>query len=584
MDELVQNNCQENSISVEEFFASEARFIQDFATGLPVTFESGKGWSINPDNGKAHYDPKFFIEKGYSLTQALFATLHEVDHFIEATQARKSSQSKVVWEARCEKTQASRRYHLLDNCIDDVGNNYRVLQFAPALREETERLYREKLFPSTDFTNKPMHIQLAYAMLRQGMLPQDQVIVSPEVEQALQDLRAIKGKKGTYDIITMVTDPNCNPDTKRKLTEKYIDPIYEKLFEQDKQDKKNNPKDQQNGGSKGDSDENDFSDDYDKFEDSMPQGFSEEQIETVSKPGFGKDIASRQRSAYEAEHGVSQQDMLNYRQEFQKIAQYMESIREQFRKIVAERLIPKRRLVGGRDEGAMITPGLAGVAQASFDRGQFDGPFYSDFEGRVVREELPTAFEISGVFDRSWSMESDNRMEDQRRAAILLMESLQEFMDQPEVRDGFLDPDLYTSCEIRSFGGVHENVVIRPFSKQLTEKQRIEVFKTLSNCPGGATQDYISLNQIIDEMNIREQSEPGYLEKVRTRKIKKIIAIFSDGGSSDQYAFDQKIQTLSEMGVQIVQYRKIDGITDFVPKMSEIIKQGIDQLCYRKER
>jgi hypothetical protein len=569
----------------ESFFAREGKLIQDYAVGLPVTFEPGDGWSIDPNAGKARYDPAFFTEKGYSQSQALFATLHEVDHFREATSAKKSPESREVWNARQEKTQQNRRYHVLDNCIDDVCDNQRVLQFAPALRDETRRLYKEKLFPTTDLTEKPKHLQLAYAMLRQGMLPDEQVQVASEVESALKQLRAVKGKKGAYDVVKMVTDPNCNPATKRKLTEKYIDPIYEQLFEQDKQEKQNkqqNSQNQQNNNGKGNP-EDDFSDEYDEFDQQMPQGFTEEQVETVSKPGFGQDPSSRQQSGYEAEHKVSQKDMLNYRTEFQKVEQFMEPVREQFRRIVTERLIPKRRLVAGRDEGVMITPGLAGIAQEAFARGQYDGPFFNDFEGRVVREDLPSAFEISGVFDRSVSM-AGVRSEEQRRAAILLMEPLQEFMEQPEVMEKRLDPDLYASCEIRSFGGSTENVVIRPFSKQLTEQQRIEVFKTLGECSGGATEDYVSLGQILDDMNGREKAESGYLSKVKARKIKKIVAIFSDGGSSNQTLLDQRIQTLSEMGVQVVQYRKIDGVTDFVPKMSEILKQGLDELCYREER
>ncbi|AKM81595.1 MAG: hypothetical protein UT13_C0001G0635 [Candidatus Pacebacteria bacterium GW2011_GWF2_38_9] len=588
MDELQINQQKEpeKKVAGEDFFAREAVLIQDFASGLPVTFEPGDGWQIDPDKGKANYDPKFFTDKGYSQSQTLFATLHEVDHFKEATQAKKSPKDKAIWEARQEKEQANRRYHSLDNCIDDVGNNYRVLQFAPALKEETRRLYAEQLTKSTDLTKHSRHMQLAYAILRQGMLPQDQIQVAEEVEQALQELKNVKGKKGSYDIIKMVTDPNCNPATKRKLTEKYIDPIFDKLFEQDKNDKqknKDNDPNQQNNDNQSNSEE-DFTDEYDEFDESMPQGFEQEQIESVSKPEFGKDIAARQQSGYEAEHQVSQKDMLDYKQEFQKVIQYMEPIREQFRRIVAERLIPKRRLISGRDEGIMINPGLAGIAQEAFNRGQYDGPFFNDFEGRVVREELPSAFEISGVFDRSGSMASGNRIEEQRRAAILLMESLQEFMDQPEVKERLLDPDLYASCEIRSFGGTKENVVIKPFSKELAEKQRIEVFKVLNDCSGWSTDDDVSLGQILDEMKAREQFETGYLNKVKTRKIKKIVAVFSDGGSSNQTVFDQRIQTLSEMGVQVVQYRKIDGVTEFVPKMSEVLKQGLDELCYHEER
>jgi hypothetical protein len=171
---------------------------------------------------------------------------------------------------------------------------------------------------------------------------------------------------------------------------------------------------------------------------------------------------------------------------------------------------------------------------------------------------------------------------EQRCAAVLVMESLREFMMQPEVRNKSLDPDLYADCEIRSFGGPKENVAIRPFSKELTDEQRVETYKALSDCSGGATEDYVSLGQIVNEMKAREATEPGYLTKVKNRKIKKLVAVFSDGASSNQAEFDKRVIELTEMGVQIVSYRKIDGVTAFVPKMADILKQGLDELCYKK--
>jgi hypothetical protein len=567
-----------------EFFAREVPLIQDYAQGLPVKFTPGRDWAVDTTTGQATYNPAEFVDRGFNQTQALFSTLHEIDHVKEAALARRNPSDYAVWQARREHNKTRRRQHLLDNAIDDVGVNRRVLQFAPALRQDTTRLYREKLFPHTDLTEKPRHLQLAYAILRQAMLPDEPLQVAPEVAEALQALHAVQGKRDTYDVIQMITDPNCNPATKRKLTAKFVDPLFDQLFEQDKQNQKDQPP-EPNGGGKGSGQgegEAAFNDDYDEFEQTMPSGFSEEQVATAAQPGAGSSAADRQAAGYEAEHKVSRVDLQKYSEEFQKVKPYLEPIRVQLRRIVAQRLVPRNRLVSGKKHGVMITPGLVGVAQAAWARGQADIPVFSKFEGRVTREQVPTAFEMSAVLDRSGSM-AGAKAQQQQRAAILLMESLQEFMSQSEVRDRLIDPNLYATCEIRSLGGPRENVIIRPFAKELTEQQRVEVFQTLARCTGGATEDYVVLGQIIDEMKQRETTEPGYLARVQSHDIKKIVAVFSDGASSDPAAYERNLQILQKMGVQVVQYRHIDGVTDFLPKMADILSKGLDELCYKDE-
>lgn len=561
------------------FFEREAKLVQDFGFGSTASFEPGNGWAVDPETGKATYDPKEFIEAGYTQTQALFSTLHEVDHVKEARAARKTEAGKKIWDERMQKEKTERRYQVLDNCVYDVGDNRRVLQFAPALAEETERLYAEKLFKDPDQRHLPRHLQFATAILRQSMLPNSPTIVAPEVDAALQELRVVKGKKGSYDVIAIVTDPNCDPVKKVRLMEKYVDVVYERLFEQDKSDKK-----QQGAGSENNP-ETSFAKNYDDFNKLKPAGFSNEQIDTASQPEFGQNTARREKAGYEAENKVKIKDIEDYKKEYQKIERFLEPMRGQFRRIVAERLIHKIHFVSGKEEGVMFTPGMVTIAAEAIKHGQSQGPFFSDLEGRATTEEVPSAFEITGVFDRSGSMAYPNeKAEEQRRAAILLMESLQEFMEQPEVRKKNLDPDMYASCEIRSFGGDKENVIIRPFSPELTEQQRVEVYKVLGTCPGSATEDYIVLKQIIDEMTARNQSEPEYLDKVKLHKIKKIVAVFSDGGSSNQKLFEERMAILANMGVAVVQYRKIDGIAEFVPKMADLLQASLDDLCYKKER
>jgi len=569
----------------DEFFTREGNLIADFSQGLGVAFKRGEGWSVDPDTGEATYDPKFFTEKGYSETQSIFATLHEIDHVKEFTQLRTTEEGKRIYGRRRETAKKERRKHILENCLLDVADNRRVTGQFPALSREVTKLYQEKLWPIADLTDKPKHLQLAYAMLRTGMLPDEQVQIDPKVQEAVEGLRHTKGRSGSErDIIKIVTDPSLDPLIKVKLIEKYIEPVYEKLFKEDKEEKEQQKKKQGQPQKGSGNPEDDFSDDYDDYDEKSPEAMSPEDVEKAVETESGSDsgIGGRQTAGYEKEHGVSKKDMVDYLTEYKKIEQFIEPMREQFRKIVAERLEPYRKMVGFFDEGVMIEPGLAVQAMADLSRGISDPQVFRDFEGRVRREEVPSVFEATAVLDRSGSMESGGKKEEQRRAAILIMETLREFMETPEVRDNLLNPNLKTLSEIRSFGGVSENVLVKPLSAELTEKQRVEVFKTLGTCPGGSTEDYVSLGQIIDEMKQRDRSIPGYLENVRTRAIKKLVIIFSDGASSNKTEFSKKRSELETMGVKVVNYRRITDGSNFTSQMAGILGGAINDLGYTK--
>jgi hypothetical protein len=575
------------SVKEDKFFNREGNLIADFSQGLGVSFKRGDGWGVNPATGEATYDPKFFAEKGYSETQSIFATLHEIDHVKEFSQLRSTEEGKQVYERRKELEKKERRKHTLSNCLLDVADNRRVMGQFPSLSQEVTKLYKEKLWVASDFTDKPKHLQLAYSILRTGMLPDEQVQVDPKVQEAMESLRHVKGRSGSErDIIKIVTDPSLDPLVKIKLSEKYIEPVYEKLFKEDKEEKDEQKK-QRGQPQKGSGDpEEDFKKDYDDFDEKSSEAMSPEDIEKVADitndDNKSEDINKRQKAGYEKEHGVNKQDLADYQTEYKKIEQYIEPMREQFRKIIAERLEPYRKLVGFFDEGVMIEPGLTQQALTDLSHGISDPTVFRNFEGRVKVEEVPSVFEATAVLDRSGSMDSGGKKEEQRRAAILLMESLREFLELPEVRDNLLSPSLKTLSEVRSFGSAGQNVVIKPLSSELSEKERVEVFKTLGTCPGSATQDYISLGQIIGDMKTRESTESGYLDKVKNRTIKKLVIIFSDGASSNESEFDKKKSELEQMGVKVVNYRRITDGSNFASQMSGILGEAINDLRYTK--
>lgn len=199
----------ETDETARSFFSEEERVLEDIAGGSGFTFKRGDGWAIDPETGEGTYDTKFFTEQGYTPSQALLASFHEIDHMTELAQLLETGKGRETWEVLKERKQRQERTHLLWNCVTrDPADNSRVLQLAPAFSEDMTSLYREKLFPETDFRDAPLHLQILNAILRTSMLPDEPVTVDPKVTQAIEEISHIKTKRGEEkDVIALVTDP-----------------------------------------------------------------------------------------------------------------------------------------------------------------------------------------------------------------------------------------------------------------------------------------------------------------------------------------------------------------------------------------
>ncbi|KKT45819.1 MAG: hypothetical protein UW37_C0040G0008 [Candidatus Gottesmanbacteria bacterium GW2011_GWA2_44_17] len=190
------------------FLTGEERILNDIAGGAGFTFKRGDGWAINPETGEATYDPKFFEEKGYTPSQALFGAFHEIKcHLVETSELLGTPRGQEAFARLKDRIKAKPRLHIWENCRTDVKGNLAITRFAPSLAEDVEAVYREKLWPETDLTSKPKHLQFMYSILRTAMVPDEEVTVDPKVKEAISKLRNVKGK----DVIALATDPAQDP-------------------------------------------------------------------------------------------------------------------------------------------------------------------------------------------------------------------------------------------------------------------------------------------------------------------------------------------------------------------------------------
>lgn len=76
---------------------------------------------INPDTGEATYDPKFFEERGYTPSQALFGAFHELKcHLVETADLISNSAGQVAYQRLKGRIRERPRLRIWENCRTDV--------------------------------------------------------------------------------------------------------------------------------------------------------------------------------------------------------------------------------------------------------------------------------------------------------------------------------------------------------------------------------------------------------------------------------------------------------------------------------
>lgn len=539
---------QQVSEIARSFFAEEERILNGIAGESNFTFKRGSNWSINSETGEATYDPKFFEEKGYTPSQALFGAFHEIKcHLVETAELLSTPGGETAHKRLKTRIEKRQRLHIWENCRTDTKGNLAIMQFAPSLTEDIETVYRKKLWPETDLTDKPKHLQFMYAILREAMVSDEETVIGPTVKEAINKLRNVKGK----DVIKLATNPSLDPLSALRLSERYIEPVIEELYKEDLKDKKDEkPKEGKDKGQENS--ENPFESDYQDYENRHPEPMDEEEVEKKIKEAKAKQSESaRQDAGYKEEHGVNRKDIDDYYQEYRKIEQYIEPLRQIFRRIIEQRQVSVRHLAALKEEGVMIDPGL--VAQTYMDvRAGVQNPrTMKDFEGTLIDENIPTNFEITIVADRTSSMQYGAKIPEQRRSCLLLMEALKEFSDITE-EQGPLVPHLGVRSEVVSFGDNPQRTeVLKPLSKELSEKQRVEVFKSLAIADSGTNNEEVLFARIMSSIREEGVTDSAYLSKIKSGKLRKFVIVLTDGIVGNYAATRREVEKLRELGVVV---------------------------------
>lgn len=574
-----------------DLFEHYARGQVDFKPAPPGL----ETFAYDLEHDSIYINSRFYKKQGFSDEKTAFATLHEIEHFQEKLALVREKGGDRVFDRYLSRIEKSRAYGLMDNCVADVRENKTVVAKTSASFAEVEHtLYTEDLFPDTDFTKIPKHIQFAQALLREARVPDEQCQVAPEVRAALDEIRSIKTKNGT-SLMDIVAHPETPMSTRLRLQDKLIWPHVHKLLEQDieedkkkeesgegdqsngkpgdpkdgsgepkkgKKDGKSNPPDKPSKSGKpqkgeGENDPNKrFDGAYTEAEKRTPHAVPiEDQKKALKawKEGRGSPL-DRADQEYADQLGVKKEDLQRYRSIAEQLNNLInpetnqsaiDDLRQLIERIIAQRQKERQAPQYPTEEGDFLADPAELVSQVK--AGNWEPKVWETQETRMEKGKRFGKVQITLIGDRSGSMEKGGKSQEQQKAAVLFMEALTEFRDRLLEEAVNVQKPLSVESEVYTFqASAEDSRPIKRMSEDLSERDRIQAVSILSTCPGTSTTDFVPLEAIAQALSDEVRRD------IQNGELKKIVVVFTDGGSDDAARVARSLEKLRADGVVVV--------------------------------
>ena len=171
-----------------------------------------------------------------------------------------------------------------------------------------------------------------------------------------------------------------------------------------------------------------------------------------------------------------------------------------------------------------------------------------------------------------------------------MMEVLKNFADLADEELINLDKPLEIRSEVFAFSQSDEDdKPLKKMSKELGEKERIDVMVKASSASGGTT-DFVPLETI--DAGISEEN----LKKIKEGELKKIVITFTDGDSNEPQRVKNVLEKLRAKGVVVVcipigeegkkafdtyalaEVRSADKAEKICPVLKDVLKDNLTDL------
>ncbi len=660
---------------MQKFLESKRYVFNTFARDASLKYVASTGFYIDFKKGEIHSDVLWFKEKFKpEEIEAMieWAHFHQLSHFLEYAESpevflenfayieekAKQLAPKVleIWKKKAggdlpdylrkeikipkdkEKKEFEkitvgehlarniiyRALHRFYNVFDDISVNSlirrRTFKFEENSKgdELVKKLYREKLFPGTDFSKRPLHLQLLDPYLREEMVPEEKIKVSPEIEEIRKEISYLGEDYSEIKKFNQELIKRSEPEKRYSRLKRILEPIYLDLLFKDLE-KEPVPPPPPKGKEKGEGIEDfsmPFEDDYKDYENNSPDQFSEEDIknwtekkkeekekeeeerrrkEEEEKKSFEereKEIQEKMGKEWCKRHNIEYSLLQKVREIEKEIEPYLKEMSQFWRKIVfgysTER---KLEWEGYYKFGTRLDIHKVIKEWPKIEKGDvFD---VKVMKKRVVKEKLIHKPEVNKlkvirvrlVLNVSGNMDKE-RLKTLREITVLLGRSLQEFNHYLGLARETTGTKLVADLEEWIFESKPQK--IKPlagddYRTRNWEKDEADFIKSIGYLfsSGGTSADFLALEEI--EKSITDFD----IERIKQGKLLEILIEITDGGSDDPELTREIKNRLKEKGIiakafqigepteeEIEAFKTTwenDGDGERVPKLSQVL-------------
>ena len=484
-----------------------------------------------------------------------------------------------------------REIHTLFNCLDDIYVNDLVTSRVPFFssgdgKKGVVSLYKKLGFEEGDLTKQPLHGQMIFALLRDAMLGDElgQSKVDERVEDVLsqkvmgQSMRQLVSKElKTKNGITV------DPAERYKLIRAFIQPSFLSLLEIDTQEQNNtqNNNNNSNESHEGQDDAQNGDSSSGEPHEMFDSGDSRDEVikdilRSMKEADDIKDMSPQERAEYQekksqerfdAENGISEQERQENELVKNKISKPRHEMRKFWQNLIGKsiefRTVKVKNQRRGRLNVGSYIRKYPEIMEAEQNGNLREVEIYDHLGHERVVVDQPEAIDVTLLVDCSGSM-SGLGEEVARETAALLMYSLKDFNTELDRTRSKTHSKLRASSQIIAFGSSFTE--IKGFNRAASKaKSDTEIIKSISKIDSslGGTDDEAPLAQIKNGISKEEK------EKIRSKKLKKIIFEITDGVSQTPEHTAQRLRELSREGVIVVGFQ----IGDISPEGRDTFEQ-----------
>ena len=637
--------------AVSDFLEKNKKVLNEFAGGnVKFNIKAGEGFFFNLMNKEVTLDHEWFHEQGYSKEAMLWITLHELshyhdfsaspedmlkynvdhcikkargigDHILNILEEKFGDSNPDAIEALKREIPVGRKggrkirnidqagmkaYSTFFNIFDDVFVNNQVSRRAQPYNRNTGRyrnaivdLYKHKLFPETNYAGLPRHFQFLYSLLREEMVPDEQVEVGDEVQEILDTecirwfgeavtpkefiSKAIK-KSGTY---------NATVQERYTALRYTLEPVFTNLLLKDLEDWEPSPppeegedgqgqENQKDGESEsGESDKqqrsgsNPFGDpwkkeyqdhskhspdqyDWDEIIDEMEnrsEQKEEERKESAERKEWDKktveekeeELAKRKDRMLENENGLRSGAIENLREMQGELREHIQELSEFWQTLLqVYRTIGKRRVISGRhQEGIDIDIDaiveeypriLAGSAE--------NARIFKNMTLEQKKISFPEEVNVRIIGDVSASMYGE-KMQILKQSIVLLVSSLNEFQKRIDWQKNEVSA-IKTKIDTQVWEFESETREVKSFRSEDSVDEDVKLANMLNtlNTKGG-TDDAHAIKTVSSAIHTNSE----HVRKIREKKALEVVFMITDGGSNIPERAQKEVMSLNDTGV-----------------------------------